>query len=178
VFDPAKLQWMNGMYIRQLAVEEYIAHAVPYLVKAGLVSETMTPEQKIWAGRVALLVKEHVKVFNELPGYVTYFFGDAVVVEEAAQAKLQLANERPDIFKTLHQKLTMLESFTHAGLEECMKAFIAEAQVKFGDLVHPLRAAVTGRANSPSIFEVLELLGKERTLRRLADGLASVGIKV
>ncbi len=178
VFDPAKLQWMNGMYIRQLAVEEYIARAVPYLIKAGLVSEAMTPEQKIWAGRVALLVKEHVKVFNELPGHVTYFFGESVVVEEAALAKLQLANERPEIFRTLHQKLTMLESFTHAGLEECMKAFIAEAQVKFGDLVHPLRAAVTGRANSPSIFEVLELLGKERTLRRLADGLASVGIKV
>ncbi len=178
VFDPAKLQWMNGVYIRQLPAEEYVARAVPFIIQAGLLHEPLSEEQRAWAGRVALLVKEHVKVFNELPRHVQYFFGETVELDDAAGEKLALAKERAELFKALHQKMSMLESFTHAGLEEMMKAFIAETQVKFGDLVHPLRAAVTGRANSPGIFEVLELLGKERAIKRLAAGLASVGINI
>jgi glutamyl-tRNA synthetase len=176
VFDPAKLQWMNGIYIRQLAAEEYVARALPVLIAAGLLTEPMSAEKRAWGARVVLLVKEHLKIFTELPAHVSYFFGETVELEETAQEKLLLAKERPDLFKTLHQKLSMLESFTHSGLEETMKVLLAEYQVKFGDLVHPLRAAVTGRANSPGIFEVLELLGKERTVKRLGAALAEIGI--
>jgi glutamyl-tRNA synthetase len=178
VFDPAKLQWMNGVYIRQLPQAEYIDRAVPVLVKAGLLAQPMDEAARAWAGKVAWLVKEHLKVFNELPGHVEYFFGESVDLDDAAREKLAPAAQQPDLFKSLHRVLSMLESFTHAALEEAMKAFIAEKQVKFGDLVHPLRAAVTGRANSPGIFEVLELLGQERTLKRLASGLKSIGIEV
>ncbi|NTV53708.1 MAG: glutamate--tRNA ligase [Candidatus Firestonebacteria bacterium] len=176
VFDPAKLQWMNGIYIRQLPAEEYVARALPVLIAAGLLPEPLDEAARAWGGRVALLVKEHLKIFTELPAHVSYFFGETVELDETAKEKMLLAKERPDLFKSLHQKMSMLESFTHKGLEEMMKVLLAEAQVKFGDLVHPLRAAVTGRANSPGIFEVLELLGKERTVKRLAAGLASVGI--
>jgi nondiscriminating glutamyl-tRNA synthetase len=177
VFDPVKLQWMNGIYIRQLPPEEYTARALPVLVAAGLLAEPLDAERRAWAARVALLVKEHLKIFTELPAHVGYFFGEGVELDEAAREKLKAAGERPDLFITLHRQLSMLESFTHKGLEELMKGLLEQFQVKFGDLVHPLRAAVTGRANSPGIFEVLELLGKERTVKRLAAGLASVGIK-
>ena len=177
VFDTAKLQWMNGVYIRQLPADEYAAHALPVLVAAGLLTEPLDEARREWASRVALLVKEHLKIFTELPAHVSYFFGETVALDEGAKEKMNLAKERPDLFKTLHRQLSMLESFTHAGLEALMKALLEEFPVKFGDLVHPLRAAVTGRANSPGIFEVLELLGKERTVKRLAAGLASVGIK-
>jgi glutamyl-tRNA synthetase len=177
VFDPTKLQWMNGIYIRQLPAEEYMAHALPVLVAAGLVTEPLDDAKRVWAGKVALLVKEHLKVFTELPAYLTYFFGESVELDEGAKEKMILAKEHPDLFKSLHQKMSVLESFTHKGLEELMKGLLDEYQVKFGELVHPLRAAVTGRVNSPGIFEVLELLGQERTVRRLAAGLASVGIK-
>jgi nondiscriminating glutamyl-tRNA synthetase len=176
VFDPTKLQWMNGIYIRQLPAEEYMAHALPVLVAAGLVTEPLDDAKRAWAGQVALLVKEHLKVFTELPAHLAYFFGESVELDEGAKEKMLLAKEHPDLFKSLHQKMSVLESFTHKGLEELMKGLLAEYQMKFGELVHPLRAAVTGRVNSPGIFEVLELLGKERTLKRLAAGLASVGI--
>jgi len=180
VFDPAKLKWMNGVYMRNLPREDYIRLALPHLVKAGLLSEAdlQQPEMRAWAGRVVFAVRDNVKILSETPGLTAFFFGETVELTDEAREKMALANSHPQLFKTLHAKLSVLESFTHAGLEELFKGMVEETGVKFGELVHPLRAAITGRVNSPGIFEVIELLGKERTLKRLAEGLAGVGIQI
>jgi glutamyl-tRNA synthetase len=179
VFDPVKLRWMNGVYIRNLAADEFTRLALPYLVSGGLLTNEELQEEarRAWAGQIALSVRDNVKVLSDLPGLAGFYFGESVELEPEAKEKLALAQANPGLFKTLQLKLSMLESFTHQGLEEMFRALVAETGVKFGELVHPLRAAVTGRVNSPGIFEVLELIGKDRTLKRLAAGLESVGIK-
>jgi glutamyl-tRNA synthetase len=176
VFDPAKLLWMNGVYIRQLPPEEFIARSRPFLVRAGLLAEDAGDETRAWAGRVALAVRDNLKTLAELPDAVRFFFETEPVLEEKARAKLELAKARPELFLALLARLRMLESFTPEALEALFQAFVEENHVKFGEVVHPLRAAVTGRVSSPGIFAVLDLLGKERTLRRLEAGLKHVGV--
>jgi nondiscriminating glutamyl-tRNA synthetase len=178
VFDPAKLLWMNGVYIRQLPGPDYEQRALDELKRAGLVNEPLEPATRAWVGRVALAVKENLKLLTELPDAVRFFFATDVEPDEKAKAKLAQAAAQPELFRTLLERLRVLESFTSEALEEMFKALIAEFNVKFGELVHPLRAAVTGRVSSPGIFIVLELLGQERTVRRLEAGLKSVGVKI
>lgn len=177
VFDPAKLYWMNGVYIRRLAPETFVPLALPYLVRAGLLAEPLDEATRTWAGRVLMSVRDNLKLLSEAPEYTRFYFGETVEPDEAARAKLEAAKADPGLFKTLLRRMRMLEFFTSKALEEMFKQLIAETGVKFGDMVHPLRAAVTGRAHSPGIFEVLELLGKDRTLHRLEAGLKSVGIE-
>lgn len=176
VFDPAKLLWMNGVYLRQLAPEEYVARALPFLVRAGLLSEDAPAAERAWAGRVALAVRDTLKTLAELPDAVRFFFGAEVPIEEKALAKLEAAKTRPELFRALRDKLRVLESFTPEALEALFQAFVTEQGVKFGEVVHPLRAAVTGRVSSPGIFVVLDLLGKERTLQRFDTGLKRIGV--
>ncbi len=178
IFDPAKLLWMNGVYIRQLTPEAYQERALAELARAGLLPEAADNATRAWAGRVALAVKDNLKLIGELPDAVRFFFGDTVEPNEAARAKLAQAKNRPELFQTLHHRMAMLESFTPEALEALFKELVEAAGVKFGEIAHPLRAAITGRVHSPGIFLVLELLGKQRSLQRLAAGLASVGIQV
>jgi len=176
VCDPAKLQWMNGVYIRQLAAEQFVPLALPYLIRAGLLSEPLDESTRAWAGRVLMSVRDNLKLLSEAPDITRFYFGETVELDEPARVKLEQAKSNPELFKTLLQRIRMLEFFTSQSLEEMFKQLIAETGVKFGEMVHPLRAAVTGRVNSPGIFEVLELLGKERTVQRLTAALAAVGI--
>lgn len=178
VFDPAKLIWMNGVYIRNLPERDYLDRALPVLTQAGLLADSAPEAERAWAEKVTLAVKEQVKLLSELPGQVEYFFGDTVEMEPAAQDYLDQAQTRPELFQTLHRQLSVLESFTSHSLEVLLRDLVAQAGVKFGEMVHPLRAALTGRKNSPQILLVMELLGKDRVLQRLASGLQSVGIKV
>lgn len=178
VFDPAKLQWMNGVYIRNLPEEEYIQRALAELERVGALASSSALAERGLATRAAHLVRQNLRRLSELEPAVRFFFGETVEIEPKALEKLRLAQAQPELFKTLHAQLGMLESFTHQGLEEVFKGLMDQYQLKFGDLVHPLRAAVTGRVNSPGIFEVLEVIGRDRTLRRLAQGLALAGIQV
>ncbi len=178
IFDPAKLLWMNGVYIRDLCPEEYVKRALPELIKAGLLPEPLDEATWAWAEKAVLSVKDKIKRLAELPQNMAFYFGEEIELDEAARAKLEQAKEYPELFKTLHDKMAVLKSFSTQELEALMKDLITEADIKFGVLVHPLRAAITGRASSPGIFEVLELLGQERTIKRLAAGLKSVGIEV
>ncbi|MEW6517697.1 MAG: glutamate--tRNA ligase [candidate division FCPU426 bacterium] len=178
VFDPAKLQWMNGVYIRNQGEAEYLERALPVLVQSGLLPSSASETERAWAGRVAMAVKEQVKLLSDLPAQVRFFFGDEVEMETQAQDHLDQAQFKPELFQTLHRQISVLESFTSPGLEALLRDLVAQAGVKFGDLVHPLRAALTGRKHSPQILLVMELLGRERVLKRLAAGLKSVGITV
>ena len=178
VFDPAKLAWMNGVYIRQLDDEAYAEHALNALIQAGFVAADAGGEDLAWAEKVARTVKEKIKVFPEVPKQTAFFFGAGVEPDAEALAKIETMRERPGVFHALHAKLTMLESLSPRALEAALRAFVDEHGVTFGEVVHPLRAALTGKIHSPGIFEVLELLGRDRTLKRFAEALARAGVPV
>jgi glutamyl/glutaminyl-tRNA synthetase len=168
-FDMAKLQWLNGEYIRELAPEQFHAEAVRALARAGI-DVNAWPLDYVKAALNTCLGK--VKVFAELPAYAGFYFTDEIKLDPAALAKDFSAENKPRVQK-LRDTFAKLETFDAASLEAALKAVAAECGVKAGPLVHPTRIACTGNAAGPSLYHLLEILGRDRALARLDRALAA-----
>ena len=158
VFDLEKLKWLNGKYIREVfTLPEVFARAIPFLERAGFdVSDSA------YVSSVVDVLRPRFDVFSDLPEKVRYFF-EGVQLEEKAAAKLEEGRAH------LAAILPLLETadWTHDALESVLKSYAETAGAKLGAVMQPLRAAVTGRLETPGMYEVLLILGRERVLERL-----------
>ncbi len=166
IFDYNKLSWMNGMYIRNLSDDEFIRRATPFIEKAGL---------KIHLDRfkkMAAPVKERVKTLTEVAPMMEFLFVDAIERDIPAmyQKGIDAAKARA-ILLAVQQKLEPLAAFQHAELEQLLRPLEQEFGVKLGPLFGVIRIAVTGKKVTPPLFESLEALGKEVTMKRIAETL-------
>ena len=169
VFNPEKLLWVNAEYIKISPPAQVAQALVPLLQAAGLGGEVQT----VSAGRLAqlvVLVKERVKTLVEMVDWVRPYFGQAVTYDEEAAKKFLT----PAIAPTLAKLLTRFEAFptfSKQQWEGAFKQLVEEEGVKMGQLAQPVRVALTGRAASPGLFDVMEVLGRDRTLFRLRQGI-------
>jgi len=166
VFDPDKLDWMNGYYLRQSPLDRLVTLGLPYLQRAGLLPASPTPQQLAYAKRVIALEQERLKRLDELPGLVDFFFREPRMDPEAAQ-KWLARDYVPGALAQLEENYGDVDPWTAPNLEEPLRALADDLDLKAADLIHPLRVAVTGRTKGPGLFETLEVLGKDRVLRRL-----------
>lgn len=158
VFDFEKLTWLNGKYIREvLSLETLTERAKPFLVSAGF-----DVSDHEYVSSVVQILRERFNLLSELPQKVAYFFKD-IELEEKAAAKLLEGREH------LRALLPQLEAATwdQATLEPIFKAYAENSGAKLGAVMQPLRAALTGRLESPGMFEVLSVLGKVKCLERI-----------
>jgi len=165
-FDPAKLLWMNGEYLRHKTVPELTALAAPFLIQKGLPSSGPIVE-----GAVGL-EREKAKLLTEIPGLVDFLITDTYEYREEAFNKVVQAPGAKEILDELVKRLTVLEPFDIAGIEALCKTLAKERGVKNGAIFHPLRVAVSGRTEGPSLWHMVEYLGKERTLERIKKAQA------
>jgi glutamyl-tRNA synthetase len=167
VFNPDKLDWMNQQYIARLSSAELERLVRPVLQSAGLGAPPGGELDDRWLPRVIDLLKPRVKRLTQFAEEGRFFFEDAVAVDPAATRKHL---ERPEIragFLALVDAFAGVDPFGQAGLESTLRAVAETHGLKAALLIHATRVAVTGRANSPGLFEVLELLGRDRTLARM-----------
>lgn len=165
VFDLEKLRWMNGKYIREvLSLEEVAERVKPFLREAGL-----SWESEAYLKRAVELMRPRFDTLKEFPEKARYLFTEDYPMAEKAQRKLE---EGLPLLKELYPRLRAQEEWTEAALEALLRGFAAEKGVKLGQVAQPLRAALTGSLETPGLFEILALLGKERALRRLERALA------
>jgi glutamyl-tRNA synthetase len=169
IFNPDKLLWMNAEYIRTGPPRQVAQALVPLLEHAGLGKEVEAVSHE-WLAQLVVLVKERVKTLVEMVEWVKPYFGqDAELEAEAAQKFLT-----PAVAPVLRKLLSRFEafpSFSKPSWEESFKQLVEEEGIKMGVLAQPVRVALTGRAASPGLFEVMEVLGRERTLHRLRMGI-------
>ncbi|MBX7157521.1 MAG: glutamate--tRNA ligase [Verrucomicrobiae bacterium] len=163
-FDTNKLYWMNGEYLRAKKLPELTAFAKPILQEANVIPETVSEE---YLGKVLQLVQEKVKLGRDFPEWTRYFFGDNYPIDEKAAALLQTSHSKASL-TYLHNAFEALSEFTSSALENALKKVATETNQKTGALIHPCRAAVTGSTIGPSLYHLLEVLGKDRVLSRLA----------
>ncbi|HEY5931741.1 MAG TPA: glutamate--tRNA ligase [Nitrospira sp.] len=169
VFNPDKLLWMNAEYIKTSPPGQVAQALVPLLEQAGLKQEVETVSGE-WLAQLVVLVKERAKTLVEMVDWVRPYFGQAVTFDEEAAKKFLT----PTIAPVLHKLLTRFEafpSFSKPTWEETFKKVVEEEGIKMGALAQPVRVALTGRTASPGLFEVMEVLGQERTLDRLRTGV-------
>ena len=167
-FDMDKLDWLSGEYLRELDDATFQAGGAAALRRGGCATERYSAEYL----RAAIdTCKGKVKKFSELPAYAGFYFTDNVKLDPAALAKDFTAENKPRVAR-LREAFAVVAGFNAATLEQTLKAVAAEFGVKAGVLVHPVRMATTGAASGPSLYHLLEILGKERVLRRMDGALA------
>src|SRR4051794_18719145 len=167
-FDLEKCTWLNGEYMRELPDDRFQQLAREALLRGGIDLSQFSPEYV----RAALeTCKGKVRIFSELPSYCGFYFRDDFEYDTAAQAKHFVAEKR-SLLVTLREAFDEAEHFDATSIEALFKTIAANLQVKVGALVHPVRLAMTGTTAGPSLYHLLEVLGKERVLARMDRAVA------
>jgi glutamyl-tRNA synthetase len=162
-FDLTKLSWLAGEYVREMADERFYELAIHALARAGL-DTNRYPTSYV---RAALdTCKGKFKLFGELAAYAGFYFKDEIFYDPEAAARDFVAENKPKLAR-LGEALARLEPFEADPIGATFKTTAQELGVKTGILVHPARLACCGATAGPSLYHLMAILGKERTLHRL-----------
>jgi glutamyl-tRNA synthetase len=168
-FDPDKLHWLNGEYARELSDEKFYEFAVASLKSSGVKVDDY-PEEYV---RAALQTcKGKINTFDELPAYCGFYFTDNFEYDPQSATKHFTPENKPRL-KAVRDSLSELGKFDAAEIEAALKTTAAKLGIKLGAIVHPTRLAATGSTVGPSLYHLLEVLGKEKVLTRIDRALAS-----
>ncbi|HEX2952236.1 MAG TPA: glutamate--tRNA ligase [Armatimonadota bacterium] len=171
IFDLEKLRWMNGVYIRDLSIDELYRRVEPFLQQAGFVQQNPTPEEQEYAKRSIALEQEKARTLNEFPQLVSFMFTPNFEYDDDAVKKwLRPAPEhvRPALYKEVEViEATLDNELTAEKYEAVVRAIAEELGVGGGKVIHPTRVAMSGRTKGPSLFHMMEVLGKQEVLYRL-----------
>ena len=164
IFDTVKLNWFNAEYIRKLAPEDYLERATPWL------NQVLDP-QKFDYRRLGELLQSRTEVFNQLPEMVGFLaelpeFSAELYVNKKQKSTLESSVRALELVRPV---LESISDWTEAELHDRVMAVIPDSGMKNGQVLWPLRIAISGRMSTPGgAFEIAYLLGKDETLRRVA----------
>jgi glutamyl-tRNA synthetase len=161
-FDLDKCFWLNGQYIAQMSLDRFAELARPFLEKAKI---DISDEE--YLRKVLAIVKEKIKLFKDVPEWTAYFFTEDYEFDPAAVEKVFGKPEAATRLSALRQEFDKIDNWNAEILESTLKSLAPTLGCKTGDLVHPARVAVSGRSVGPSLYHMLEVMGKERVLARI-----------
>ncbi len=165
VFNPEKLLWLNAQHLRSTPLSELRELVWPFLLRQGTVKEGQRLNAA-WLERAIGSLLERSRTLLELAQSLHYYIAEDIEPQEEARKKF-LHQESLPYLKDVLKGLEALEDFRQARIEEVFKEVVQRHGVKLAKVAQPVRVAVTGGTVSPGIFEVLEILGRQKTLRRL-----------
>lgn len=166
VFDMVKLRWMNGEYIKAMDFDKFYCQAEPYLKKA------LTGDFDL--KKIAAMVKTRIEVFSDIPEMVD-FFEELPEYDATMYAHKKMKTTEETSLKVLKDFLPVLEKqndFTNDALYQLLKNYAEEKGVKNGFVMWPIRTAVSGKQMTPAgATEIMEILGKDESIRRIKKGI-------
>lgn len=168
VFNPEKLLWLNQHYIKESSSDSLSPLLLPFLKELGVEAKDDS--------RLPLIittVKERSKTLKEMAEHSLFYFKDDFAYDQKASGKF-FTSENAEALSLLSKRLSTLEEFTVKTIQTEFEAVLAEKAMKLGNLAQPVRVALTGGTVSPGIFETIEALGKERTLKRLEKAVGVI----
>jgi glutamyl-tRNA synthetase len=175
VFDPAKLEWMNGQYLARTPAEALLPLAAPHLAAAGLATEEEVAARREWFLALVELLKVRARTVPEVAEQARIFLANEVAYDPAATAKhWKDPAETAARLDAARRALEALSSWAPEEIEPVLRSAAESEGVGFGKLVHPLRLALTGTSASPGIDAVIALLGRDRVLARIDAARAHV----
>ena len=169
VFDPKKLEWMNGQHLAKLPIHEVEALVAPHFARAGYATVDELSARRDWFHHLLEQLRVRARLVDELVAQAAPYFGETVAYAPDAVAKQwkDPAAVRP-LLAAVRETLEAHLDWNPVMMEEAMRALADAKGVGAGKLLQPLRVALVGTAASPGIFDVMVLLGRDRTLRRIA----------
>jgi glutamyl-tRNA synthetase len=172
VFNPEKLLWLNSQYIINSSAEELAEMVVPFLIREKVISEGQTLDKE-WLSKAIDTQKERSRTLIELANSLRYYISEDVEYNEKAKIKFLNEKSLPYLIE-LKDSLVSISDFSALEIEKVFTSIIEKHGIKLGNLAQPVRVAMTGKTESPGIFEVLEIIGKEKTLKRLEKAIKTI----
>lgn len=172
VFNPEKLLWLNSQYIIKSNPKKLAELAMPFLIKDGTIQDGQTLDIQ-WLSNAIKTLQERAKTLVELANSLRYYIAENVEYNEKAKTKF-LNEKSRDLLIELKDALNALSDFSALELEKVFKFIVEKHEIKLGALAQPVRVAITGGTESPGIFEVLEVLGKGKTIKRLEKAIKTI----
>lgn len=175
VFSYDKLDWLNGMHIRQLDPAEFSNRCVPFLQRDELISTPATNDEIAYVRKVAPLLQERVKLLSDISDMSRYFFVDDISHDPSLLVPKKMdAGETAAVLKQSLAVLQELEDFSESALETALRSLADSLGLKMKQVFMPVRVAVSGRTATPGLFETLEVLGKDRVIVRMQEAIQAL----
>jgi glutamyl-tRNA synthetase len=170
--DVDKLDWMNGVYMRALPRDQLIGGCRAAMQERGLWKDSISDD---YFAEVVDVLGERLHFYEDIADQAGHFFTEEYPYDEKAVKKRLQKEGAMDGLRAMRDRLAGLDSFTASGAEEALRKLAEERSVGAGALIHPVRVAVSGTSAGPSLFDMLEVLGKERVLARIDRTLETYG---
>ncbi len=167
VFDIQKLEWMNGVYIRSMDLGRLTELCLPYLQEAGCVPLNPSAEEMEYVQSVIALEQDRIKVLCEIVELAGFFFEDEPEYDPKGVNKWLSRDYVPELLTKLADKLSQVADFSFENVELAVRQVGEEMGISGGQVIHPIRMAVTGRMVGPGLFETMSVLGRDRIVSRL-----------
>ncbi|MBZ0168784.1 glutamyl-tRNA synthetase [Candidatus Methylomirabilis lanthanidiphila] len=174
VFDPVKLEWLNGQYIKRASADRLTALLKPFWGAAGVSPEGLAGMGEDRLQRMVCLFQERARTLTELASSSRFVF-DGKIERDAAAALKVLTPEAKARVRTLAAEIEALPTFTAETLETLFRTRAAALGIKLVDLAQPFRVALSGKTVSPPIFPIMELMGWNAVRRRVEEALEGEG---
>ena len=172
IFDPEKLAWMNGEYIRAMPPGEFLELVRPHVETS--VGRPLTTEEWERFASVADLVQERTRLLPEAGEQVVFLFEDFDEYDEASWEKVMTKAGVPGILTEARHRIEGIDDWSAEAIEPVLREMLEEMGLATGKGLQPLRVALTGSSVSPPLFESMAALGRERTLARLDRALEAL----
>jgi glutamyl-tRNA synthetase len=175
IFNRDKLDWMNGVYIRSLTVEDLADRVLPFMEK-DLPPEVKRPLDRNYVKQMVPLIRERINTLKAAATYASFFFVDELEYDTSMLIGKKMTRETAlAALKAAEEKISSLGSFDHALLEDSLRHLADGLGIKTGQLFNLLRVATTAREAAPPLFETMAVLGQERCLKRIGVALKKLG---
>ena len=161
IFNPDKLKALNADHIMASTPEKLSRSVLPFLEKKGF-----QVQEGVYLQQVIKTLQIRCKTLEEMADAALFYYQDEIRYEEEAADKYL----KPDVLesiKILTNEIEAMDRFTEKGLEDTFKRVMEKTGLKMGKIAQPVRVSLTGKTTSPGIFEIIEVIGKEKTLQRL-----------
>src|SRR4029077_17990132 len=167
VFNPEKFLWVNFTYLKARPLSQLAEEIIPFIQAKGY----PVPQDKRWLEKMIATLQERAKTLVDLVDQAHFYLTDNIAIDDKAAKKFLTADAAKPLSKLI-ERLTALDDFSEAKIEQTFAAVLQELGLSMGQLAQPVGVALTGSTVSPGIHEVIAVLGKERTLKRLQAALA------
>ncbi|MDD4362626.1 MAG: glutamate--tRNA ligase [Atribacterota bacterium] len=173
IFDMEKLNWFNGEYLKNISNDIYIDKLIPFLQEAELFENNPDSKRLKWLNSVVSLMKTRVRNFRQFVEYGDYFFTDDFKFEDDAK-KILASDETKNILEELSKRLNAIEYWKEENIEKVVREMAEEMKLKGKQIIHPTRASLSGKKIGPSLFSLMEVLGKKTNIERLKKAINGI----
>lgn len=171
IFDIEKLEWMNGVYIRQADLDRITDLCIPFLQEAKLLPPDISEEQRSYVREVVRLERDRLKYLAQISEVADFFFLTELDYDEQGVRKWLRREYVRELLLKLLPSIRELRDWSVESIERAIRSVGEEMGLSGGDVIHPVRMATTGRTVGPGLFETIYVLGKERVVSRLTSTL-------